>query len=121
MFFRLPDGAATGGELAESAAIEDHPDQRATPECVLELDLAEMLLDDLLDDGEAEAGALGAGGHVGLGHPRPFGRQADAGVTDLDPDLGSLLADRDGDAIGVRRLTALSLLAFPLNRFDAVL
>ena len=60
------------------------PHQRAAAGAVLELDLAEMLLDDLLDDGEAEAGALGAGGHIGLGHPRPLGRQADAGVGDLD-------------------------------------
>src|SRR3954467_11233141 len=119
MFFRLPDGAARGGELAQCPPVEDHSDQRAAPRYVLELDLAEMLLDDLLDDGEAEPGALGAGGHIGLGHPRPLGGEADAGVGDLDRNLAPLLADGDADAI--LALAALALLALLLDRLDAVL
>src|ERR1700712_5136748 len=87
IFFRMSDGTAAG-ELAERLPVEDHPDQRAAFCLVLEFDLAEMLLDDLLDDGEPEPRPLHPRGHIGLGHPRPLGRKADAGVGDLDRDLG---------------------------------
>src|SRR5436309_8649388 len=106
-------------QLGERVAIEDHPHQRAAAGRILELDLAEMLLDDLLDDGEAEPGALGAGGHIGFGHPRPFDREADAGVDDLDRDLAPLFADRDPDL--VLALATLAPLALELDRLDRVL
>src|SRR5687767_1263733 len=50
---------------------------------VLKLEFTAMVLHDLLDDGEPQAGALGSRGDVGLGQPVPFFlRQALAVVGD---------------------------------------
>src|SRR6185369_6552052 len=53
---------------------------------------AAMFLDDLLDDGEAETGALLARGHVGLGDPLAVLRQTDPVVGDRDRDALPLAA-----------------------------
>src|SRR5581483_4704854 len=47
IFFRMFDNGAAG-QLGERVTIEDHPHQRAAARRILELNLAEMLLDDLL-------------------------------------------------------------------------
>ena len=73
---------------------------------VLELDLAEMLLDDLLDDGETEPGALGARRHIGLGQAFPFFGQPDARVEHVDHHLLAISPQTDLDAVsGEVRLT----------------
>ena len=55
---------------------------------IAELDAAAVLLEDLADDREAEAGALLAGGDIGLEQPAAvFLRQADAVVDDVDDDV----------------------------------
>ena len=49
--------------------------------------LAAVVFHDPLDDGQAQAGALLAGGHIGLGQAvAVLGRQADAVVLDLEVD-----------------------------------
>src|SRR5689334_6850494 len=77
-----------------------------------------MVLDDLLDDGEAEARALGPSRHIGLGQSPALGRQADAAVGYLDPEAALLLDDADGDAVA---LTSAPFIALLLNSLDAVL
>ena len=57
---------------------------RAAARAVGEGDRAEMLLDDLLDDREAEAGAARARRHIGLDDAVALGGQADAVVGDGD-------------------------------------
>ena len=59
---------------------------------------AAVFLDDAADDGEPEAGALLARGHVGLEQPvAVFLRQADAVVDDVDRRFVALARGKDAD------------------------
>src|SRR5689334_10346512 len=79
-------------------AGEHETDARAAARRILEPELAAVILHDLLDDRQAEAGALGAGRDVGLGQAiAPLDRQPLAVVVDLDDGraLGVAQADHD--------------------------
>lgn len=56
-----------------------------------------VFLDDLLDDGEAEARPLGPVGDVGLEGAGPAGRQARAVVLDVDLDPFGVGLEADAD------------------------
>src|SRR3546814_1915960 len=58
-------------------------------------DLAEMLLDDFLDDRETQASAADTGRHIGFGDPIPFAWEPDAIVDYRDHKLISLLGNGD--------------------------
>src|SRR3954462_13747133 len=90
-------------EAGERFRVEDETHQSAPSPCVVKLEAAEMFLDDLLDDGEAEPSALDPGGDVGLGQPAALGGQAHAAVLDLDGHPP--LVGQDADADRVRLLT----------------
>ena len=78
-----------------------------------------MIFHDLLDDSEAQPGALGPRRHIGLGQPlAAIMRQALAVILDNDQHLPVPLADRDANLSG--RVVA----AFDdsrLYRFDCIL
>ena len=80
-------------------------------------DLAHMLLDDLLDDREPEAGAAHPRRHVGLGQPLAVLGKADAGVEQVDDELRPVLANLQVDAVAGEAMLAAIAPAF--NRFDA--
>ena len=82
-------------------------------------DLAQMLLDDLLDDREAEAGAAHAGRHIGLGQPLAVLGEADAGVEHVDDELPVLVVQLQLDAIAGEAMLAAIASAF--DRLDAIL
>src|SRR4051812_33912737 len=84
-------------QTGERVAVEDEAHPAASARFVLKLDGSEMFLDDLLDDREAEPGALGAGGHIGLGEAAALGGKADAAVVDLDRQPPLPFANRHGD------------------------
>ena len=91
------------------------------PDRSSEGDLAAMFLDDLLDDREAEPGALRARRHIGFGDPVAVLRQADAGVAER---RCSKIAARSRskpnvDAVPARLCSPPALTA--LDRFDGVL
>jgi hypothetical protein len=73
-------------ELFERFGVEADRDDGAAAVAVGEGDRAEMLLDDLLDDREAEPGAAAAGGHIGLDDAVALDRQPDAVVGDGQQD-----------------------------------
>jgi len=99
--------------------VEGDAHMRAAARPVEEGDLAEMLLDDLLHDREAEARAAHARRHVRLGQPLPLFRKADAGVHDVDDQLAIVLADLQVDAIAGE--VVLSPAPPRLDRLDGVL
>src|SRR3954466_13930953 len=110
----------TDGETAQRVAVKDETHKAAPARFILKVDAAEMFLDDLLDDGEAEAGALGAGGHIGFGQALALGRKADAGIGDLDRQARALLADAHGD-LAAFPAPGFSFVIFLLDRLDSVL
>src|SRR5688572_21712807 len=68
-----------------------------------------MLLDDLLDDRQAEAGAADPRGHVRLGQPLAVFGQADAGVENVDDELAVVALQTNLDAVpGQTMLAAIS-------------
>src|SRR4051794_30258243 len=69
-----------GGERRELVGIESDSDMSPPARTVEEGDLAHMLLDDLLDDRQAQPGAAHPGGHIGLGQALPILGQPDSGV-----------------------------------------
>src|SRR6185312_5386240 len=95
------DGGRSGVGLCDGArldAMEDEHDARAAAFAVLERKLAAVILHDLLDDGEAEPGTLGARRHVRLGEPlAPLARQAAAAILDDERGLPGRLGDAHGD------------------------
>src|SRR5947209_20408024 len=78
------DGASGGAAFTG----ENKPHSRAPRLAILQHQLSQMIFHDLLDDGEAQAGALGAGCYVGLGQALAIlPRQALAVVLDDDRQL----------------------------------
>src|SRR3954467_5841709 len=73
-------GRLAAGTLGRRIAGEKQRRARPTFGRSGEVEFATVLLDDLLDDREAETGALLAGRHVGLHDPHAFLRQAHAVV-----------------------------------------
>jgi hypothetical protein len=62
---------------------------------IMELEPPAVVLDDLLDDSEAEAGALLARRHIGLEQPLPvLARQTPAIVDDIDTNLSARFVER---------------------------
>src|SRR3546814_9998766 len=100
--FRM--NAAPSAQAGERLGVENEPDERAPLPSVLELDRPEMLLDDLLDDREPQAGALCPRRHIGLGQSSPVGRSADACIADLDADLPICLADPHGEPVALAKV-----------------
>src|SRR5689334_3045205 len=84
-------------QLSERILIERQAHARTAAGAIFQRYRPGMLLDDALDDREAEAGAARARRHIGLGQPVAVGRQADAGVLDRDDQLPAVLAQADRD------------------------
>src|SRR3546814_14873224 len=64
--------------------VECHAGDRSAAGPVQKLEAAEMLLDDLLDDGEAQPRSAHAGGDIGLGDAVPLAGKAEAVVQHRD-------------------------------------
>ena len=91
---------------------------RAAARPVEEGDLAHMLLDDLLDDREAEPGAPHARRHIGLGQPLAVLGKADAGVEHVDDEVArprscSFSSTRSPARLCSPRLRLLSMASTP--------
>lgn len=109
-------GGPVLGQRRQRGRVEAHRHDGAAAVAIGKLDNTQVLLDDLLDDGQAQPGAAGAGGHIRLDDPLAVERQADPVVLDRDDDAHALAADADADR------AALALALSPgLNRLDAVL
>ena len=79
-----------------------------------------MLLDDLLDDREAEAGAAHPRRHIRLGQPLAVLGQADAGVENVDDQLVPVASCTRSSTRSPARLCSPRLRR-DFNRFDRVL
>ena len=82
-------------------------------------DLADMFLDDLLDDRETEAGAAHPRGHIGFGQPLAVLGKADAGVQHIEDEIAVFFVQTQLDAIAGKAVFAAILPSF--NGFYAVL
>ena len=92
--------AIFGFLLLHQGQADVHP--RATLRCIADFNGALMLIDDLLDDGQAEPGTAGLGGDIGFEDARQqFERKTGAIVGDQQPCLlaGTLGHDADGRGI----------------------
>src|ERR1700722_16167068 len=107
---------------ANGAAVLGHeyqPDACPARFGIFQQQLALMILHDLLDDGEAQAGALGARRHVGLGQSLAVAlRQALSIVPDRPARPAGSLLHRYSDL--PRRVRA-GIDKTPLDRLDGVL
>ncbi len=100
-------GSGRGILAGVGIAREAHP-HASTPRSLRMIekgDVAAVLLEDLGDDGEAEAGAAFAGGHVGLQQPLPvLTGETDAVVDHVDRQqpVGRLGQDEQDQPLEVR-------------------
>src|SRR5579875_1555479 len=89
--------AGLGNARIGACELQGHA--RAAAVAVLETQLAAVVLHDLLDDRQTEAGAAGARRHVGLGEPVALlMRQPDAIVLDHDANGALGIGHADADA-----------------------
>src|SRR6478672_3540629 len=92
---------------------------RPSPRPVEESDLAKMLLDNLLDDREAESGPPHPRRHIRFGEPLPIFRKADTGIEHVDDEALLLLVQLQLDTISGNAM--LTTIPPTLNGFNAIL
>ena len=76
-----------------------------------------MFFDNLLDDGETQAGAFGPRRHIGFKDAIPLGRQANAIVPHRDNDILTIPSERHANMAARAACIRFSL---RLNGFDSV-
>src|SRR4051794_11338242 len=100
------------GERRELVGIECDADVGPAARAIEKGDLAHMLLDDFLDDRQAQPGAAHARRHIGLGQAFAILGQPDACIEHVDDQLVALAPEAQIDAIAGQAVLAASLPAF---------